>query len=250
MLLKGKIAVVTGAGRGIGWAIAEAMVGAGASVIAIDAVRRKENELSGHSERKRKSIIFKQLDVTRSEEVKGLVNAMFQKHGRIDILVNNAGLGQMEDFNSGNEMRWGRLIDVNLKGVLYFCRAVAEQMMARKSGKIINIASTSGLVGSGHQVVYSATKGAVISLTRSLAQEMAPYHINVNAICPGFVETPFTLKGRELMPDYFDKMVAAIPWGRAGQPEDIAKVAVFLASEGSEYITGQCIVVDGGQSRV
>lgn len=249
MKLKDRIAIVTGAGRGIGRGIAETMAKEGAKIIVADISEKRGEEVVA-SLRNISEALFKKVDVTNSDEIREVVVAVCEKYGKIDILVNNAGIAQLENFLEGEEKKWDRIISVNLKGLILFSRAVLERMVGKKYGKIINIASVAGEIAYPSQVVYSASKGGVIAFTRSLAAEMATHHINVNAISPGFTETPGTGRNRELLPDYFQKLEKSIPWGRAGRPEDIGKIAVFLASDDSEYMTGQCIVVDGGAAGV
>lgn len=250
MKLRDRVAIVTGAGRGIGQAIAEAMAKEGAKIVVAEVSEQRGNKIAAEIKQAGGQAVFIKLDVSNSNEIKAAVENILKQFGKIDILVNNAALGQAESFLEGDEQRWDKVISVNLKGLILMTRAVVDNMIERKSGKIVNIASSTASVGTDHQVVYGASKGGVAAFTRGLAQEMAAYHINVNAINPGFVETPMSDRGRELLPDYFQKMVGSIPWGRPGRPDDIAKVAVFLASDDSEYVTGQCIMVDGGQSRI
>jgi len=243
--LRDRIAIVTGAGSGIGQGIAEAMVREKAKVVVADVSDERGQDVASKLGRIGQTL-FKRVDVSSKHQIREVVDAVLKQFGRIDILVNNAGIVQTERFLEGKEADWDVMIAVNLKGVILFTQAVLGGMVERKYGKIVNIASGAGVIANGGQVVYSASKGGVIAFTRSLAAEVAPHHINVNAICPGFIETPMTTKGLELHPSYFKKIVNHIPWGRAGLPGDIAKVAAFLASDDSEYMTGQCIVVDGG----
>ena len=250
MKLENMVAIVTGAGRGIGKATAEAMTKEGAKIAVVDISDQRAKDSTDEINKAGGQAIPIRMDVSNSNEVKEAVATVLKQFGKVDILVNNAGIGQVENFLEGNEERWDRIIAVNLKGLIIFSRTVLDGMVERKRGKIINIASIAGLIPCNRQVVYSASKGGVVAFTRSLAAEMAPYHININAICPGNIETPLFAKGRELLPaqlmPYYKQMESGIPWGRMGLPEDIAKVAVFLASDDSEYITGQCISVDGG----
>ena len=250
MRLKDKVAIVTGAGRGIGQAIAGAMAKEGAKIVVAEVSEQRGNKVANEIKQAGGQAVFTKLDVSNNDEIKTAVEDILKQFGKVDILVNNAALGQAESFLEGDEQRWDRVISVNLKGVILMTRAVLDNMIERKSGKIINIASNAASMGTDYQVVYGASKGGVAAFTRGLAQEIAPHHINVNAICPGFVETPMSDRGRELLPDYFRKMIGSNPWGRPGRPTDIAKVAVFLASDDSEYVTGQCIMVDGGYSRI
>jgi len=249
MKLKDKIAIVTGGARGIGKGISEAMSKEGAKIIVVDRSERRGQEAVADLQRTG-DVLFRKVDVTNSSEILPLVEEICGKLGRIDILVNNAGIAHPEKFLEGEEQNWDRMISVNLKGVILFTRAVLAGMVQRKYGKIINIASVAAVIAYPGQVVYSASKGGVIAFTRSIASEMAAHHVNVNAICPGFTETPGTTRQRELLPDYFQKLEKSIPWGRSGRPEDVGRLAVFLASDDSEYMTGQCIVLDGGAAGV
>lgn len=250
MKLKDRVAVITGAGRGIGQTTALAMAKEGARVAVLEIAEPRAKETAQKINQSGGKAIALQVDVADNAKVKEAADRVIEEFGRVDILVNNAGIGQVELFTEGNEERWERIIAVNLKGTIVMTRAVIEGMVQRKHGKIINIASVAGMLPANKQVVYGASKGGVIAFTRSLSAEMSPYHINVNAICPGNVETPLFAKGRELLPahlkPYYKMMEDDIPWGRMGLPEDIAKVAVFLASDDAEYITGQAIAVDGG----
>lgn len=221
------------------------MVREGAKVVVADVSEERGQKVAAELGRIGEAL-FKRVDVSNNLQIREIVDAVLKQFGWIDILVNNAGIVQTERFLEGKEADWDAMIAVNLKGVILFSQAVLGDMVKRKYGKTVNIASNGGVIANGGQVVYSATKGGVIAFTRSLAAEVAPHHINVNGICPGFTETPMTTRGLELHPGYFKKMVNHIPRGRPGVPADIAKVATFLASDDSEYMTGQCIVVDGG----
>jgi NAD(P)-dependent dehydrogenase (short-subunit alcohol dehydrogenase family) len=250
--LEDKVAIVTGAGRGIGESIAVAMAEQGARIAVVEVSDQRCKETADKITEMGGKAIYLKADVSVWTEVEKAVAAVIDRFGCVDILVNNAGIGQVENFLDGDRKRWQRIIAVDLMGVAFFSRAVLDDMIKRKAGKIVNISSNAGIFPCARQVIYSAAKGGVVSFTRSLASEMAPYHINVNAICPGSVETPMYMKAHDILPDdlkpYQRRMQDDIPWGRLASPKEIARLAVFLASDDSDYITGQCISVDGGAS--
>ena len=246
MRLKDKVAVITGAGRGIGQAIAEAMAKEEAKLVLIDIAIDERAQLVKSIEKAGGEAMQLQVDISSGKEIKEAVENIVKKFGRVDILVNNAGIGTIENFWEGNEGRWNKMIDVNLIGLMLLSKAVLPGMIERRYGKIVNIASGAALSAAEMQTVYAATKGGVVAFTKSLAAEVARYHINVNSISPGLVITPMTESGKKAFPDIFSDFEKNIPWGRPAQPADIAKCAIFLSSEESEYITGQNILVDGG----
>jgi NAD(P)-dependent dehydrogenase (short-subunit alcohol dehydrogenase family) len=250
MKLKDRVAIVTGAAMGIGKAIAEAMAAEGAKIVIAD-VNDEEGKKTAESINKSggKASYIK-VDVTDFNQIKAATGKVLDQYNKIDILVNNAGIGIMEPFMEGKEDEWDRLIAIDFKGPMLFSKAVLDSMIKGKYGKIINIASVTGVMAVERQVLYSATKGGVIAFTRSLAAELAPYHINVNAICPGLTATPLVARGMKEAPEYFEQLIKEIPMRRPAQPEEIAKLAVFLASDESGYITGQRVIIDGGTSRI
>jgi 2-hydroxycyclohexanecarboxyl-CoA dehydrogenase len=222
----------------------------GASVVVAEAADQRGAESAAEIRNAGGQAVFMKVDVTNSSAIRAVVEEVLKEFGKIDILVNNAGIMQVEGFLEGDEQRWDKIIATNLKGVILFSRAVLDCMVERRSGKIINVASTAGLIGTPNQVVYGATKGGVVAFTRGLGAEMAGYHINVNAICPGFTETEAGAKRKKEEAEYFAKKAESNPWGRIAYPYDHAKLAVFLASDEAEYITCQCISVNGGASRM
>ena len=262
MDLNGKVAIVTGAGRGIGRAIAEKMAEHGAKVVvadlAVDTVVRVAEELinDGHEA---EAIA---VDVTRASSVDRMVRGTVARFGQVDILVNNAGViaaPGWEDRDRPNDRDWDMIYSVNVKGVSKATDAVVRQMRRRNYGKIVNIASVAGRQGNPGNPPYNVSKAGVISLTQSYALELAPLNINVNAICPGLLWTPMweRIAKRQIRMDEsmsrlsprraFDRVVAErIPLGREQTPEDIGNLAVFLASDLAENITGQAINVNGG----
>ncbi|HOO76601.1 MAG TPA: 3-oxoacyl-[acyl-carrier-protein] reductase [bacterium] len=243
MELEGKRAIVTGAARGIGRAIALALADAGADVAVMDL---KDSDCSGVvaeiKEKGRQAAAFG-VNVAEPSSVVAGVNKVLDLWGAVDIVVNNAGITRDSLLVRMSDDDWEAVLDVNLKGTFNVCRAVARPMMKQRSGVIVNIASIVGLMGNAGQANYSASKGGVVALTKSLAREMAPRSVRVNAVAPGFIETAMTDK---IPQEIREKMVAGIPLGRMGVPGDVASAVVFLASPAAAYITGHVLVVDGG----
>lgn len=235
--LEGKVALVTGSARGIGRATVEALAKQGAAMV----ISCDMSEATYDLENVRHEI----LNVTDREQIKALVAKLEQDYGKIDILVNNAGITKDNIFLRMTEEQWDAVIDVNLKGVFNVTQAVAKGMLKRGSGSIITLSSVVGLYGNIGQTNYSATKGGVISMTKTWAKELARKgaQIRANCIAPGFIETPMTdLLSEEVKAE----MAAAVPLKRMGKVEDIANAIVFLASDESSYITGQVLEVSGG----
>lgn len=242
--LSGKVAVITGASRGIGRSIAIELAKAGVNIV----INYKNNEEGA----KNTLEIIKSLDsfgiivkanVSIYNEAKLLIDKAVESFGRIDILVNNAGVSKIGLFIDMNEEEWNSIININLKGVMNSSHNALKYMISQKSGNIINISSMWGNVGASCEAVYSATKGAVNSFTKALAKEMAPSNIRVNAVAPGVIETEMN---NWLSGDEKKELEEEIPMGMFGKGEDIGKTVVFLASEASKYVTGQIITVDGG----
>lgn len=246
MRLNGKTAVVTGAASGIGQATAEAMARAGASVIVADLALDKGQaeaerlRAAGHDAR------YEQLDVSSHESVTSFA-ARVLAGGEVHVLVNGAGWGKAQAFMDNEPALWDRVVDINLMGPIRLARAFLEPMIERRSGKIVNVASDAGRVGSSGETVYSGAKGGLISFSKSLAREMARFSINVNCVCPGPTETPMLMAVPERHREAF---LRAIPMHRFGQPSDVADAILFLASDRSDYITGQVLSVSGGLTMV
>lgn len=243
MELEGKVALVTGAAQGIGKAIAMLLAKNGADVIVSDINLEKAIETSKEIEAVGRRSIAIKVDVSKSEEVENMVERIISEFGRIDILVNNAGITRDKLILRMTEEDWDQVIDVNLKGTFNCTKAVIKYMSKQKSGKIVNIASVSGEMGNPGQANYSASKAGVIGFTKTIAREFAQRGINVNAIAPGYIETPMT----EVLPDKIkEELKKMIPMERLGRPEDVAHAVLFLVSEASSYITGQVLNVNGG----
>lgn len=243
MNVQGKTALITGGARGIGREIALVLAQAGADVAICDVnletaqATQKEIESLG-----RKSMSFA-TDVTDFKAVEGMVNLLLDNFKRIDILVNNAGITKDNLLLRMSEDDWDKVLAVNLKGVFNCTKAVSKPMIKQRSGKIVSIASIIGIMGNAGQANYAASKGGIISFTKSIARELASRNVNVNAVAPGFIQTAMTDK---LSEEQRKAMLANIPLNRLGVPRDVANACLFLASEEAAYITGQTIVVDGG----
>jgi 3-oxoacyl-[acyl-carrier protein] reductase len=244
MLLGGKVAIVTGASRGIGRATAIELAKAGAKVVVNYAGNQAaaEQVVSLIKENGGEAIAFK-ADVSNAEAVDALIKTTQETFGRIDILVNNAGITKDNLLMRMKEEEWDAVINTNLKGIFTCTKAVARSMMKQKSGKIINMTSVVGIMGNAGQSNYAAAKAGVIGFTKSMAKELASRGINVNAIAPGFISTDMTAVLSEQVKD---ELAHQIPLNRLGNPEDVAAAVLFLASDAANYITGQTIHVDGG----
>ncbi|MCS7152051.1 MAG: 3-oxoacyl-[acyl-carrier-protein] reductase [Endomicrobia bacterium] len=242
--LLNKVAIVTGAAQGIGKSIVKKLSSEGANcvIVDVDIVAAEQTAKEINSEYGTETMIFR-VDVVNFEEVQNCVDEVFKKFGKIDILVNNAGITKDNLVLRMSEEEWDKVIDVNLKGSFNFIKAVAKYMLKQRSGRIINIASVVGLMGNAGQANYSASKGGLIALTKTLAREFASRNILVNAVAPGFIKTRMT---DALSEDQKKKLMELIPLSRLGEPEDVANVVWFLCIEESSYITGQVISVNGG----
>lgn len=243
MLLKGQKTIVTGGTKGIGRAIALTFAKEGAHVVIVGTDAAKGKEVVDEIHACGATGSFLQLDVSNYEQASERIKATIEEMGRIDVLVNNAGITRDGLLLRMSEQDWDQVIDVNLKSCYTFCQAVLRPMMKQRSGSIVNISSVSGLTGNPGQVNYAASKAGMIGLSKALAREVSSRNIRVNCIAPGFVETAMT---KEIMEGHKDKLLASIPMGRVGQPEEIAQAVLFLASSMSSYVTGQVLAVDGG----
>lgn len=245
-MLKGKCAVVTGAARGIGRAIAIKYAKLGANLV-INYRSSEEEAISLENELKELGVevLVVKADISNFEDASNLILKAKERFGSVDILVNNAGITKDGLVMRMKEEDFDRVIKVNLKGVFNCIRAVTPIMVRQKSGKVINMASVVGITGNAGQLNYCAAKAGVIGMTKSLAREVGSRGINVNAIAPGFIETDMT---NALGEKTKDTIMESIPLKRLGKVSDIAEVAAFLASESASYVTGQVISVDGGMS--
>ena len=244
MRLKNKAAIITGAGSGLGEAIARRFAVEGASLLICDrnveAVEALSNELSTHPYGVRAC----EADVSDSRAVREMAESCLETFGRIDILINNAGISPKKEYLEYTEKDWDAVIDVNLKGEYLCARAVSEHMMARRYGRIVNLSSSAWRSGGfAGGIPYTSAKAGVIGLTRSLAKTLGPYGVTVNTIAPGPTTTPLT---DGWLPARQKEIVKQIPLGRVGKPLDVANAALFLASDEAEYITGVCLDVNGG----
>jgi NAD(P)-dependent dehydrogenase (short-subunit alcohol dehydrogenase family) len=247
MRLDNKTAIVTGARRGIGRAIALGLAREGANVVVSDVSREDCQKVVDEIKRMGRKGLALKCDVSSSEDVEDMVKRTVAEFGRVDILVNNAGIIAYRPFLELTDEDWDKTLGINLKGQFLCARAAARDMVKNKGGRIINIASiSSGGCGIAFPLIahYTASKGGVVALTEALALELTPQGINVNAICPGAIDTDMAKGAKES--GQLERVLARIPKGRLGQPEEIANLAVFLASEESDYISGAAIVIDGG----
>lgn len=245
--LSGQVALITGAGSGIGRSIAHQLASSGANVVVNDinaeACKRVTEELTSNGNR----AIAAVADITDYGQVQEMVDSSLAEFEKIDLLINNAGWDTIKPFLKKSIEEYNKIIDINFRGPIYVTRAVAEHMCSRKSGKIISIASDTGRVGSMGEAVYSGCKGGIIAISKTWAREFARDNVRVNVICPGLIDTPLLdrLKQDEFGGKIVNAITKQIPFG-LGKPESIANAVLFLASDASDYITGQVLSVSGG----
>lgn len=246
--LSGKTAIVTGGNQGIGFAIARGLAKTGATVIIANR-RESEGKMAAETLKKEGfNAMAIPTDVSSKSSVASLVSKVANKFGEIDILVNNAGVIVRKAVEDIEEEEWDRIIDINLKGLFLCCQLVGKEMIKRKKGKIINISSNITQRLQYNRSVYAASKAGVSHLTRALALEWSKYNINVNAIGPGVTITDINKKHFEEHPEELETFVSGIPKGRAGSPDDYVVAALFLASDASDYLVGQTLIMDGGMT--
>jgi 3-oxoacyl-[acyl-carrier protein] reductase len=238
-----KNAIVTGSGRGIGKAIARRLAKSGLNVVVSDIMFEQAQETSQELEKMGIKSFPIKTDVSKTEEVLALVNSTVEQWGSVDFLVNNAGITRDNISVRMSEEEWNMVIDVNLKGTFLCSQAVAKEMMKKRFGRIVNISSVSGILGTPGQANYASSKAGIIALTKSMARELGARNITINAVAPGFVLTEMT----EQLPEKIKEgYLAQIPLKRAGTPDDIAEVVNFLVSPSASYITGTVINISGG----
>lgn len=246
MDLEGKIAIVTGAGQGLGWAIAQRLADEGAVLVIADINGEAAQEKAALLKKMEREGMAVKVDVSKIDEVNNMVQQVVEKFGRIDILINNAGiLGPYFSVEEYPEDLWDQVMAVNLKGTFLCCKAVIPIMKKQKKGSIVNIASVAGKEGNANMAPYSASKGGIITLTKTLGKELATYNIRVNAVSPALLETEMT---QRMTPEQRALLTSKIPMGRLGKPEEVAAVVKFLASDEASFVTGQCYDISGGRS--
>jgi len=241
--LKDQVAIITGAGGGIGAAVALALAEAGAHVVVNDVVAEAAEAVAKQVEERGVRALVDTADITDAEQVQRMVDAVMEEFGRIDILVNNAGITRDSLLVRMDEEKWDVVLAVNLKGAFLCSKTVARPMMKQRSGRIVNMASVAGVAGNVGQANYSASKGGLIAMTKTIAQELAGRNITCNAVAPGFIDTAMT---QQLAEEARNAWLEHIPLDRAGTAQDVAQAVLFFASPAAAYITGQVINVDGG----
>jgi 3-oxoacyl-[acyl-carrier protein] reductase len=241
--LVGKVALITGAAQGIGKAVALLLARHGADIVVADINLEKAEETAKEIEALSREAMAVKVDVANLDQVERMVEAILEKFGKIDILVNNAGIARDKLVLRMTEEDWDAVLNINLKGTFHCTKAVVRHMSKQRSGKIVSIASVVGEMGNAGQANYAASKAGVIGFTKTIAREFAQRGINVNAIAPGYIETPMT----DALPEKAkEELKRLIPTERLGKPEDVAEAVLFLVSEASSYITGQVLNVNGG----
>ena len=244
--LSEKVAIVTGAGRGLGWAIAQRLALDGANLVIAEIDGQSAQEKAAAIRQMKREGLAVQMDVSRWADVESMVKQVMSKFNRIDILVNNAGiLGPYFPVTEYPEEIWDRVVAVHLKGTFLCCKGVLPIMKAQGGGNVVNMASVAGKEGNANMAPYSAAKAGIMGLTKTLAKEMAPYNVRVNCVSPALIETDMA---REMTPEQRALLISKIPLGRLGRPEEVAAVVKFLVSDEASFVTGQCYDISGGRS--
>jgi len=245
--LSGKIAIVTGSGRGIGRAIALALARDGADVVVDDVNINKAKEVAKEIESIGGRALIILADVSKKSDVENMVKQTLEEFGKIDILVNNAGVvGPTVPIQELKEEDWDRIINVDLKGTFLCCKAVIPHMISRRSGKIVNVSSIAGKEGNANMTAYCAAKAGVIGFTKALSEEVARYGIRVNCVCPALIETELVEIMGKQQAEY---LKSKIPLGRLGKPQEVAELVKFLVSDATDFITGQAYNISGGRGK-
>jgi 2-hydroxycyclohexanecarboxyl-CoA dehydrogenase len=253
MDLQGKVALISGGGGGIGRAVALGLARAGAKAAIADIAKDNAEKVKREIETLGIETMACAVDLTKKADVDRMVADIIARFGQIDVLVNCQGWDRLEPFVESNEETWEKLLAINFKSVLYTCRAVLPNMISHGGGKVVNISSDAGRVGSSWEAVYAGAKGAVIAFSKTIAREVARYKINVNVVCPGLTETPLlqAVRGQsEQTGKILDSVRKATPFRRPAQPEEIAEAVTFLTSPAASFITGQTLSVSGGLTMV
>lgn len=243
--LKGKVALVTGAGKGIGRAASLVLAESGARVAVVSRTLSELESLRNEILASGGDCFIDTCDVNSVSEIYRMVDNVYAWGGNIDILVNSAGINIQADALDVTEEQWDKILDTNLKGSFFCCQAVAKKMVPRKEGKIINITSTMSMVGFYRRAAYCSSKGGLNQLTKVLAIEWAPYNVKINCVAPTFLKTPFTepmFKDR----DFYEEVIRRIPLGKVGSPEDVNGAILYLVSDSADFVTGSTVLVDGG----